>query len=131
MTELYPIASKASRNSPLAPYNGDYNGNHVVDAADYVLWRKGLGTTYTQSDYYVWRSQYGQTVPGAGSGMDSHAAVPEPATATMLFIGMLLAFRRQRSKYTSTNDPSSAYISLGRSSALLCWRGKAANERTT
>ena len=28
---------------------GDYNDNGIVDAADYVVWRKGLGTTSTQT----------------------------------------------------------------------------------
>jgi len=32
---------------------GDFNNNGVVDAADYVVWRKGLGTTYDQNDYGV------------------------------------------------------------------------------
>ena len=39
---------------------GDFNGNGVVDAADYVVWRNGLGTTYTQSDYNTWRSISGK-----------------------------------------------------------------------
>ena len=34
---------------PMLP--GDYNQNGVVDSADYVVWRNGLGTTYTQNDY--------------------------------------------------------------------------------
>src|SRR5262249_31257435 len=46
---------------------GDYNHNSIVDAADYVVWRKGLGTIYTQADYNVWRARYGQT-SGSGSG---------------------------------------------------------------
>jgi hypothetical protein len=60
---------------------GDFNGNRVVDAADYVLWRKGLGTTFTASDYNVWRSHFAQT---AGSGAHASATVPEPATLVML-----------------------------------------------
>jgi hypothetical protein len=30
---------------------GDYNLNSVVDTADYVAWRKALGTTFTQANY--------------------------------------------------------------------------------
>lgn len=55
---------------------GDYNGNNVVDAADYVLWRKTMGssvTTYSGSDgngngavdvgdYGVWRSNFGSKI---------------------------------------------------------------------
>ncbi|MFO0788304.1 MAG: proprotein convertase P-domain-containing protein [Pirellulales bacterium] len=61
---------------------GDYNGSAVVDASDFVLWRKRLGTPATPAgsgadgnangtvdagDYTVWRSHFGQTA-GAGSG---------------------------------------------------------------
>jgi hypothetical protein len=64
---------------------GDYNHNGVVDAADYVLWRNGLGTTYSQADYDVWHSNFGQTASGAGSsGGRADAAVPEPATLELL-----------------------------------------------
>ena len=54
---------------------GDYNSNGVVDAADYVVWRKGLGTTYTQADYDVWRAHFGQT---AGSGAVPQRMPPFP-----------------------------------------------------
>ena len=33
----------------------------MVDAADCVVWRNGLGTTYTQGDYSTWRAHFGQT----------------------------------------------------------------------
>ena len=46
--------------SPLLP--GDYNRDGVVDAADYVVWRKGMGTTYTQGDYDVWRAHFGASL---------------------------------------------------------------------
>jgi hypothetical protein len=34
-----------------APPPGDFDQDGTVDAADYVVWRKGLGTTYSQTDY--------------------------------------------------------------------------------
>jgi hypothetical protein len=40
---------------------GDFNQDGVVDGADYVVWRKGLGTTYDQEDFQVWRSNFGAT----------------------------------------------------------------------
>ena len=66
---------------------GDYNHNGIVDAADFVLWRKTLGTTgispftnadgsgngvVDQADYTLWRSNYGSIVPlfEVGSGAD-------------------------------------------------------------
>ena len=46
------------------PVPGDYNQNGNVDAADYVVWRNGVGTTYTQGDYDVWRAHFGRTADG-------------------------------------------------------------------
>ena len=36
---------------------GDFNGDGIVNAADYVVWRDGLGSTYTQADFDVWCAQ--------------------------------------------------------------------------
>ncbi len=80
---------------------GDYNANGIVDAADYVLWRKYLGQSVTlpndstpgtvvQADYDVWRAHFGQTPSGSGSGSLLQNAVPEPATLSLL--GALAAF---------------------------------------
>ena len=76
---------------------GDYNGNGIVDAADYTVWRDHLGQSITlpndttpgsvtQADYDVWKSNFGNH---SGSGAGANAAVPEPATLTMLLAGML------------------------------------------
>jgi hypothetical protein len=65
---------------------GDYNHNGIVDAADYVVWRKGLGTTYTQTDYDAWRANFGNSAGGAGL---AGGAVPEPGSGVLLLAGML------------------------------------------
>jgi autotransporter-associated beta strand protein len=74
---------------PVGGVLGDYNYNGVVDTPDYVVWRKGLGTTYTQSDYDVWRAHFGQTA-GSGAALPSanplSAAVPEPAAIGLLML---------------------------------------------
>jgi len=78
------------------PLMGDYNGNGVVDAADYVVWRNGLGSTYTQTDYDVWRSHFGQTAVSAAGAL-ANIAVPEPATVLMLiFAAAGLCLRRRQ-----------------------------------
>ena len=62
---------------------GDFNGDGTVTAADYVVWRNGLGTIYTQNDYDVWRAHFGQSA-GSGAGTSTNATVPEPATLVLL-----------------------------------------------
>ena len=77
---------------------GDYNGNGTVDAADYVLWRKGVGTTYTQNDYTIWRTHFGQTA-GSGAALPTAnplSAVPEPAILTMVLTALLLSMMCRR-----------------------------------
>lgn len=77
---------------------GDYNGDGIVDAADYVGWRDTLGSTTTLAadgngnneidagDYDVWRANFGRT---AGSGAsESNSAVPEPTSALALLAGV-------------------------------------------
>jgi hypothetical protein len=78
---------------------GDFNGDAVVDSADYVVWRKGLGTTYTQDDYVSWRANFGQTV-GSGAKLSSaelmSATVPEPMTLVLLTVAAAGWYLRQR-----------------------------------
>jgi hypothetical protein len=72
---------------------GDFNGNGVVDAADYVVWREGLGTIYTQNDYNIWRANFGRSA-GIGTSLDSSQfsiTVPEPAGSVLVVLaGMAL-----------------------------------------
>jgi hypothetical protein len=77
--------AKYRDNTPVSP-PGDFNADGSVNAADYVVWRNGLGTTYTEADYNVWRAHFGQT---SGSGA-AHTGVPEPASAA--FTLFVLAF---------------------------------------
>ena len=64
---------------------GDYNNNGTVDSGDYVVWRKGLGTTYSANDYSVWCANFGQTAGSGGSAV-ANASVPEPATLVLLML---------------------------------------------
>src|SRR5262249_40188530 len=63
---------------------GDFNNSGTVDAADYAVWRKGLGTTYTDSDLNTWRSHFGRTAAGAGSSLASSTPVPEPMSLLLV-----------------------------------------------
>jgi hypothetical protein len=59
---------------------GDYNSNGIVDAADYVVWRKTDGTL---ADYNVWRAHFGQS-DASDTGASATTGVPEPATFVLL-----------------------------------------------
>jgi hypothetical protein len=87
---------------------GDYNNNGNVDAADYVLWRKGVaplanevdvtgGAGVTNAgDYTAWRARFGNP-PGSGSGLGA-GAVPEPTTAllaSLAGLAMVASWRRR------------------------------------
>lgn len=54
---------------------GDFNSDGVVNAADYVVWRKTNNGDLTA--YNQWHANFGRTAAGSG-GQSSN--VPEPAT---------------------------------------------------
>ncbi|MEX2171615.1 MAG: hypothetical protein WD851_20015 [Pirellulales bacterium] len=64
---------------------GDYNENGLVDAADYTVWRDGLGGAHAPEGYDLWRSKFG---PPGGSGGEGQA-VPEPQAALLLVMAGL------------------------------------------
>jgi hypothetical protein len=72
---------------------GDFNRSGSVDAADYVVWRNGLGTTHTQSDFDLWRTNFGRTALGQAT----QSAIPEPATHMLVATVASLFLRRRRS----------------------------------
>jgi glucose/arabinose dehydrogenase len=69
---------------------GDFNDDGRVDTADYVVWRKGLGTVFTLTDYDLWRANFGKVVGAASGNASGSSAVPEPAEATLFVVSMLL-----------------------------------------
>jgi phospholipase/lecithinase/hemolysin len=79
----------------LLVFPGDFNHDGAEDAADYVVWRKGLGTTFTQNDYDVWRANFGRMLVLSAS--QSNAGVPEARTLLVSISGILfLAAPRPR-----------------------------------
>jgi hypothetical protein len=81
---------------------GDFNADDVVDAADYVVWRKHNGTSYSLPNdgglgvpigaghFNLWRANFGNMPTGAGASQ-TPAAAPEPASAMIVLLALFLA----------------------------------------
>ncbi len=52
----------------VAPVNGDFNGDGVVAASDYVVWRKN-GSTH--DSYEMWRDHFGEIIGGGSNATDA------------------------------------------------------------
>jgi Matrixin len=86
------------------PLPGDYNGNGMVDASDYSIWRNSLGSTtdlrangdntgasagkIDAADYVIWKVNYGRHI---GSGAGGASGVPEPASFVMLLLATIIS----------------------------------------
>jgi autotransporter-associated beta strand protein len=68
---------------------GDFNTDGQVDAADYVVWRKG-GPAFTPADYDDWRENFGAILQ-TGEGSDHHSHVPEPGGGMLALSAFFLA----------------------------------------
>jgi hypothetical protein len=83
---------------------GDYNGNGIVDAADYVVWRdtfgetvlwKGDGADGDQSgeidlgDYEFWKQRFGELITAPSV---TATTVPEPAAGWLIASAAAVAF---------------------------------------
>lgn len=79
------------------PPNANFNGDEIVDAEDYTIWRDNLGLAGTadlmtgdangdgdvnEEDYAVWVEQFGDAVAGSAS-LNPGSNVPEPATISV------------------------------------------------
>jgi hypothetical protein len=102
----YKLTSLLASPPPSLKSRGDFNNDGKVDGADYVIWRKTLGSTTNlqadangslnidAADYIHWRDNFGAP-PGSGSGL--LGAVPEPGTTMLMLIGLtsLWVFKRR------------------------------------
>ncbi|HJQ81658.1 MAG TPA: hypothetical protein VJ828_16970 [Lacipirellulaceae bacterium] len=102
---LYDVEGANTENRSVAqsqPFRyalpGDFNADGTVDAADYVAWRK---TDNPQAGYDEWRANFGASLGlGSGSALPSaaplSAAVPEPASVSLLIMAAAIARRKTR-----------------------------------
>src|SRR5215204_3577239 len=86
-------------------FGGDYNKNGTVDAADYAIWRKTLGSSSSLSadgdgngtieppDYAFWRARFGNPVKGGeliltgASALSANGALIGERTKALLSVG--------------------------------------------
>lgn len=76
-------------------FSADFDDDGDVDKTDYLIWRNAFNLNQLgdangdnisdASDYVLWRKQFGSH-PGAGAGIGSGAAVPEPGSIAMLMM---------------------------------------------
>ena len=85
---------------------GDYNDDGSVDAADYVVWRRNLGTmnslpndpnggTIDERQFATWKTNFGQ-ISANGSDGSIPRPVPEPSTALLILLGAATPLARRR-----------------------------------
>jgi endonuclease I len=90
---------------------GDFDGNGIVDAGDYVVWQRSLGqsvaTAYAgadgdgnsivdSADFDVWRAHFGDSAQASGASLAGNALVPEPGTMWLFAVGSILVCRRSQ-----------------------------------
>jgi hypothetical protein len=83
---IYSRPSLVTFEGSVGPLPGDFNGDNVVDAADYVVWRKNFRGDQTM--YNAWRSNFGKTA-GSGANTAGSSAVPEPRSILVLLVGVV------------------------------------------
>lgn len=85
--------------------SGDFNVDGTVDAADYTVWRDGLGTTYIQDDYNTWLANFGNTTSSSVITSQAHT-IPEPATAVLLLFFLVVRLSIAWPAIGRTNTPT-------------------------
>jgi hypothetical protein len=90
--------------------NPDFDGNDVVDGADFLIWQRfvGTGTLQTQgdangdgavngADLQIWRDAFGQ--PGVAAAV---GAIPEPSALALVGLAVLVIGGRRRERRSRT-----------------------------
>jgi len=81
--------------------NADFNGDNIVDGADFLIWQKGFGTgnnlasgdanndlAVNDADLTIWKNQFGTDPTPATAAV---GAVPEPTTLALAGLAMVAA----------------------------------------
>lgn len=114
--EAYPALALGSvifeNVEPPVGLGGDFNGDGIVNLADYTVWRNNLGApesvlpegsgngsgTVDTGDYDLWKLNFGTSSGAAALSAVNAASVPEPTTWILTGLGgLLFGFTRRRS----------------------------------
>jgi hypothetical protein len=98
---------------------GDFNADGLVDAADYVVWRKHAGTNHAlpkdphggaigSLQLALWRESFG-TPPGSAS-VNRAATVPEPPALYLAALAGLISFAARRLQTISPSRGGRRYF---------------------
>ncbi len=93
---------------------GDFNGDGIVDVADYTIWRDSLGSAETvgggadgngdgivdEDDYNLWVANFGNTIPGSALAV----SVPEPSAWILILICMVVSSMQNRNFFVSDKN---------------------------
>jgi formylglycine-generating enzyme required for sulfatase activity len=99
----------------------DYNHSGIVDSADYVVWRKNGGPTI---DYTLWRAYFGENLSGSGASFGS--AIPEPASMSLIIVGVLACVTSR-----STRTAKRRYVRSGLAPGLRREAGESLPRRAS
>jgi hypothetical protein len=110
--DMYGIDNIEYGNLPsAAPLAGDFDESGIVDAGDYVTWRRnaeseallGSGATLTMAqDYDLWRRHFGDVQVSSGESQAANLVaivVPEPLSCILMLVGasgLIMTLRRKR-----------------------------------
>ncbi|TWT37907.1 hypothetical protein KOR34_28730 [Posidoniimonas corsicana] len=106
---------------------GDYNGDSVVNAADYTVWRDNLGAAdesalyfngdgggVTASDYDFWKANYGST-----ASVSAADPTPEPGAAVLVAAVGLIGLTRRRPRTGGATKPTRAWAAPSLAACVL------------
>jgi hypothetical protein len=74
-SDNYKLTSKLTRP-------GDFDADGDVDGGDFLVWQRGLGTTYDAADLADWKANFG------GSAVGAVGAIPEPSSIAIVLVGL-------------------------------------------
>lgn len=85
LLEVFADAASVTANTNPEPPSifGDYNGDSLVNAADYTIWRDNVDGEvpgFDGDDYGVWNSNFGSSLSSTAAG------VPEPGAAVLALV---------------------------------------------